>query len=91
MEKARTRFRALFILVVLTFGHLRLAKARDDYEIQLCGSDTIAPKTMVLELHSNSTVAGSSPIRGSRFADDGTHSSNHAEHETVEVTQGVNS
>ena len=62
-----TRYRALFILVVLTFGVVRLAKAQDNYEIQVYGSDTVAPQTTMLELHSNFTVEGSYPAPGSRL------------------------
>jgi hypothetical protein len=82
---------ALLILLVLGFGGLRLAKAQDNYEIQVYGSDTVAPKTMMLELHSNFTAAGSYPAPGSRFTAEGVYPTNHAEHETVEITQGVNS
>ena len=91
MEKASTRSHALFILVVLAFGHLRLAKAQDNYEIQVYGSDTVAPKTTMLELHSNFTVEGSQLAPGSQFTGEGVYPTNHAEHETVEITQGVNS
>jgi hypothetical protein len=91
VEKALTRSRALFIVVVLAFGHLSLARAQDNYEIQVYGSDTVPPKTTMLELHSNFTADGSSPIPGSRFTDLGTSPTNHAEHETVEITQGVTS
>jgi hypothetical protein len=79
------------IVVVLAFGHLRLAKAQDNYEIQVYGSDTVLPKTTMLELHSNFTVEGSSPAPGSRFTADGLYPTNHAEHETLEITQGVSS
>jgi hypothetical protein len=90
-ENALTRSRALFILVVLAFGHLRLAKAQDNYEIQVYGSDTVAPKTTMPELHSNFTVEGSQPAPGSQFTAEGVYPTNHAEHETVEITQGLTS
>ncbi len=84
---------ALLVLVVFVFGfgNLRLAQAQDNYEIQVYGLDTVAPKTTMLELHSNFTAEGSSPASGSRFTADGLYPTNHAEHETVEITQGVNS
>lgn len=63
--------------------------AQDNYEIQVYGSDTVAPRTTMVELHSNFTVDGSKAVFGSRFAADGTYPTNHAEHETVEITQGV--
>jgi hypothetical protein len=89
-EKAIAKHCA-FIFVVLAFGDLRLAKAQDNYEIQVYGSDTVAPKTTMLELHSNFTAEGSFPAPGSRFTGEGLYPTNHAEHETVEITQGVNS
>jgi hypothetical protein len=79
----------LLIVVALVFGHLRLAKAQDNYEIQVYGSDTVAPRTTMLELHSNFTAEGSYPASGSRFTAEGLYPTNHAEHETVEITQGV--
>jgi hypothetical protein len=90
MEKALTGSRALLILVVLSFGGLRPAKAQDNYEIQVYGSDTVPPETTMLELHSNFTLKGSDPAPGSQFTAYGVYPTNHAEHETVEITQGVN-
>jgi hypothetical protein len=89
-EKPVARHCALLILVVLGVGGLRVAKAQDNYEIQVYGSDTVAPKTTMLELHSNFTTEGSNPAPGSRFTAEGAYPTNHAEHETVEITQGVN-
>jgi hypothetical protein len=45
----------------------------------------------MLELHSNFTIDGSKPLPGSKYAADGLYPTNHAEHETVEITQGINS
>jgi hypothetical protein len=42
------------------------------------------------ELHSNFTVDGSKALPGSPYTADGTYPTNHAEHETVEITQGIN-
>jgi hypothetical protein len=81
----------LLIFVVPVFGPPRPARAQDNYEIQVYGSDTVAPKTTMLELHSNFTAEGSYPAPGSRFTAEGLYPTNHAEHETVEITQGVNS
>lgn len=90
-EKRVAKRCVVLILVVFGFGDPRLAKAQDNYEIQVYGSDTVAPKTTMLELHSNFTVEGSNPPPGSRFTAEGVYPTNHAEHETVEITQGVNS
>jgi hypothetical protein len=45
----------------------------------------------MLELHSNFTVEGSYPAPGFQFTSEGVYPTNDAEHETVEITQGVNS
>jgi hypothetical protein len=60
------------------------AKAQGNYEIQVYGADTVAPKTTMLELHSNYTAVGHT------FTDDGTFPTNHQEHESIELTQGIN-
>lgn len=65
--------------------------AQDNYEIQVYGADTVAPKTTMLELHSNFTADGSQPVPGSKLAADGTYPTDHVEHETIEITQGINS
>ena len=77
-------------LLLLFFFGLERAQAQDNYEIQVYGSDTVAPKTTMLELHSNFTVEGSYPAPGSQFTSDGLYPTNHAMHETLEITQGVN-
>ena len=60
------------------------ACAQGNYEIQVYGSETVHPRTTMLELHSNFTAVGhpASP--------DGEAATNHAEHETIEITQGLN-
>ena len=61
------------------------AHAQGNYEIQVYGVDTVAPASTMVELHSNFTVDGS------KTEVDGVLPTNHAEHETVEITQGINS
>ena len=63
--------------------------AQGNYEIQVYGSDTVAPKNTMLELHSNFTIDGSEPVPGSQYTAYGTYPTNHALHETVEITQGL--
>ena len=58
------------------------ACAQDNYEIQVYGYDTVAPGSTMVELHSNFTVDGSKTVVN------GVLPTNHAEHETVEITQG---
>jgi hypothetical protein len=60
------------------------ASAQDNYEIQVYGSDLVEPKSTMFELHSNFTVNGSKTVV------DGVQPSNHAMHETLEITHGFN-
>lgn len=78
------------VAVIFCSSAARRADAQDNYEIQVYGADTVAPKTTMLELHSNFTADGSKPLRGSQFAADRLYPTNHAEHETLEITQGIN-
>src|SRR5579864_1238987 len=59
--------------------------AQDNYEIQVYGADTVPPRNTMIELHSNFTVDGSKTVV------DGMLPTNHALHETIEITQGFNS
>ena len=60
------------------------AQAQGNYEIQVYGADTVAPKSLMVELHSNYTVSGQTQTI------DGVYPTNHQEHETVELTAGIN-
>jgi len=60
------------------------ARAQGNYEIQVYGSDTVPPGSTMVELHSNYTADGE------KYFIDGVDPTNHAEHETVEITQGLN-
>ena len=70
-----------FLTFILAAAH---ARAQDNYEIQVYGSDLIDPGHTMVELHSNFTINGSKAIV------DGVYPTNHAEHETVEITHGFN-
>lgn len=59
------------------------AFAQGNYEIQVYPSETVAPDSLMVEVHSNYTVDGQKTIV------DGTQPTNHAEHETLELTQGL--
>lgn len=61
-----------------------LARAQGNYEIQVYGSDTVAPRSTMVELHSNFTADGQ------RKTIDRVAPTHHAEHETIEITQGIN-
>jgi len=79
---------AIAVLFLMPGGR---AWAQDNYEIQVYGSETVAPRTTMLELHSNFTADGSKALPGSPYTAEGTYPTNHAEHETVEITQGITS
>jgi len=59
--------------------------AQGNYEIQVYGADTEPAKSTMLELHSNFTAVGQKRLI------DGVYPTNHQEHETLEITQGINS
>ena len=60
------------------------ARAQENYEIQVYGSDTVPRGVTMIELHNNFTV------KGSKQTDDGTLPTHHAWHETIEITHGFN-
>ena len=70
---------ALFLLSTI-LNHS--AAAQDNYEIQIYGYDTVEPHHTMIELHSNFTIDGSKTVQ------DGILPTNHAEHETIEITHG---
>jgi hypothetical protein len=80
------RFRCILALAVLAALLLSAAPAiaQENYEIQVYGSDTVEPGHTMVELHSNFTIDGTKQIT------DGVYPTNHAEHETVEITHGIN-
>lgn len=49
--------RRLAVVLVLTFRALS-AHSQANYEIQVYGAETVPPQTLMVELHSNFTVAG---------------------------------
>lgn len=82
---ARTIMRLFQLLLLLTVVLVTAAlQAQDNYEIQVYGSELVAPGTTMFELHSNFTVDGSKTV------ENGVLPTNHAEHETVEITHGFN-
>lgn len=73
----------LALLVLMTPA--RRATAQDNYEIQVYPSETVPAGVTMFELHSNYTVLGSRAI-----SDFGEIATNHAIHETLEITHGFN-
>jgi TolA-binding protein len=80
-----TRLRAALLWLVMPAA-LALpaaqAAAQGNFEIQVYGSETVAPGTTMVELHSNSA------IRGTTRTEDGIRPTQYAVHETLEVTHG---
>ncbi|MBX6361052.1 MAG: hypothetical protein IRZ03_13335, partial [Acidobacterium ailaaui] len=70
--ECKVRMIAAALLLILWAIIARPLAAQDNYEIQVYGSETVAPKNTMVELHSNFTVDGSKPLPGSRYAADGT-------------------
>src|SRR5437667_143755 len=78
--RARSCLGALALLACLASPPA--ARAQDNYEIQVYGSETVAPGATMVELHSNSA------LRGTTRETDGVRPTEHALHETLEVTHG---
>ncbi len=80
-------------LLALLWGLLAATsvRAQDNYEIQVYGSDTVAPATTMVEMHSNFIWKGSRAAPNSPYTAEGTFPTTHAEHETLEITEGINS
>jgi hypothetical protein len=78
-------FAAKAILAVAVYLSARTAAAQGNYEIQVYGAATVPPKTLMTELHSNYT------IQGQKYYIDGVIPTNHQEHETLELTEGITS
>ena len=74
--------RILALLVLL--GLPLLASAQGNFEIQVYDSETVPAQSLMVELHSNFTAKGQTQTI------DGVYPTNHQEHETVELTQGIN-
>ncbi|MFI5152329.1 MAG: hypothetical protein ACHQET_03290 [Chitinophagales bacterium] len=70
---------AILLSLMLSDG----LQGQDNYEIQVYGSQTQAPGSTMFELHSNYTISGSKQI------EKGVLPTNHALHETLEITTGV--
>ena len=74
-------FSSLLAALILAAPTVSFAQA--NYEIQVYGSETVAPGTLMAELHSNFTA------QGQVATTDGTYPTNHQEHETLELTEGL--
>ena len=71
----------IFILMALLACAAKL-HAQDNYEIQVYPADTVEPRSIMVEFHTNFTA------RGEKNLANGVRPTNHAVHETIEITQG---
>ena len=81
IRRVRLRFLPTSLPLLFVFGMTTAVNAQGNYEIQVYGADTVAPRSTMVELHSNFTAEGHRISMAWR-------PTNHAEHETVEITQG---
>ena len=58
--------------------------AQDNYEIQVYPAETLEPRSTMVEFHTNFT------LQGEKTGVNGLQPTNHALHETIEITQGWN-
>lgn len=72
----------IFLLAVLAAAPAALLHAQGSYEIQVYGSELVAPGDIMFELHSNFT------FEGSKTSIDGQYPTEHQLHETLEITHG---
>jgi len=70
------------IALSLSFLGLHRAAAQGNFEIQVYGSETMAPGATMIELHSNTA------LQGTTRSEAGVRPTNHAAHETIEITYG---
>ena len=75
--------RSASLVLIVPLPRRDVLHAQDNYEIQVYPSETIAPKTLLTELHSNYTVEGSTTPSYGMLPTQG------QEHETIELTQGI--
>lgn len=71
---------AMALLLLLGVGEA--ARAQDNYEIQVYGSEIVESHHTMVELHSNFT------IEGTKTSLNGLYPTNHQWHETLEITHG---
>ena len=85
LSSHRGRSIVLVVVGLVLFAGARYLQAQDNYEIQVYPSETLAPKTLLTELHSNYTVEGSTTTQNGMLPTQG------QVHETIELTQGITS
>jgi hypothetical protein len=76
---------AIVVGAALIAATAPVLRAQDNYEIQVYGAETVPRGVTMFELHSNFTIDGSK-----LGSSDGLSPTNHAVHETLEITHGLN-
>ncbi|HZQ92807.1 MAG TPA: hypothetical protein VFA60_13510 [Terriglobales bacterium] len=82
----RRRTIRVLVLLFVAPASATCARAQENYEIQVYPGDTVDAKRTMVELHSNFTIDGRKTV-----SSDGELPTNHAFHETLEITHGWNS
>lgn len=85
MHRPRPAFRCLLLLAAFSAARVSALCAQANYEIQVYPSETVPRGVTMFEVHSNFTVNGA---RG--LSEFGEFPTNHAVHETLEITHGFN-
>src|ERR1700677_373725 len=85
MRNSTIKLAANAVLAIAAILCVRSAVAQGNYEIQVYGADTVPPKTLMTELHSNFTP------EGQKYYVNGVIPTNHQQHETLELTEGITS
>jgi len=85
MRNFTIKLTANAVLAIAAILCVRSAVAQGNYEIQVYGAATVPPKTLMTELHSNFTP------EGQKYYINGVIPTNHQEHETLELTEGITS
>ena len=75
--------RHIFAAIILLGLGTVAVHAQGNYEVQVYGSDLVPKGSTMVEMHSNFTAKGSP-------GGDGVLPTNHAEHQTLEITHGFN-
>lgn len=84
MRSPLPQYGLLLLLLACGMFRAQAASAQGNYEIQVYGAETVAPRNLMVELHSNFTP------EGQRYYIDDVIPTNHQEHETLELTEGIN-
>src|ERR1700728_1341414 len=85
MRNSKMKAAVNAVLAIAVILCVRPAVAQGNYELKVYGATMVAPKTLMTELHSNFTP------EGQKYDIDDVIPTNHQEHETLELTEGITS